>query len=62
MALPDSRYAWDFCHCRLEILDLVMRVARVHFSAGVAGKLLPDFLRHARIGHGGVERVPQSVR
>jgi len=39
-----------------------MRITRVHFRAGMAGKLLPDLLRHARVRQHRVKAVPQGVK
>jgi hypothetical protein len=37
-----------------------MRVLCVHFSAGMAGQFLPEFLRHACISHCRDETMPEA--
>src|ERR1700746_2876418 len=39
-----------------------MRVLSVHFRAGMSCKLLPDFLRDARIRHSRDETVSETVK
>ena len=44
------------------MIKLVMRVLRVHFRAGMAGQLLPEFLRDACICHCRDETMPETVK
>ena len=38
-----------------------MRIALIHFGGRMSGKLLAKLLRHAGIGHRGIEAVVQRM-